>query len=207
MNKSEQPFWEESYKRKGKLDTFYGGKPSPDVVLAVSKLNKDSRVLDLGCGEGRNAIYLAQSGFNTTAIDISKSGIAKLKNVAVELGLEIESSVCDMRDFKFSQNYDLIVSHSCLQYIQRDEWKELIKKMKKATTAGGLHVMNIFTDEEPEPEDQKGLMVGLFKKGELVESYKDWKVIEYKPYVIEHTHPNGPTHKHAGESLVAQKLK
>ena len=202
-----KPFWEESYKRKGRLDTFYEGKPSPDVVLAASKLDKGSQILDLGCGEGRNAIYLAQLGFAVTASDISKPGIDKLRDTAKELGLKIGSSVCDMRNFDFSENYDLIISHSCFQYIPRKEWKGLIEKMKKATNAGGLHVINIFTDEEPEPEDQKGLMVGLFKKGELAKSYHDWKIIEYKPYVIEHTHPDGPTHKHAGESLVAQKLK
>ena len=89
-SKPRQPFWEESYKRKGKTDTFYDGKPSPDVILAGSMLDKGSCILDLGCGEGRNAIYLAQLGFKVMANDISKPGIDKLQKVSKELKLDIK---------------------------------------------------------------------------------------------------------------------
>ena len=94
---TKKPFWEESYRRPGKPDTFRGGKPSDDVVAAASMLAKGSTALDLGCGEGRNAIYLANIGFYTSAVDISKAGIDKLNNVAFEMGLNINSAICDMR--------------------------------------------------------------------------------------------------------------
>jgi len=73
-----KPFWEESYKRPGKLDTFGDGKPSELVVKAVATLPKGITALDLGCGEGRNTVYLASLGFKTYAADISESGIANL---------------------------------------------------------------------------------------------------------------------------------
>ena len=204
---SKQPFWERTYGRKGRMDTFCGGKPSPDVVLAASKLMSGAQALDMGCGEGRNSIHLAKSGLDTTAIDISKPGINKLKTVAVEMGLKIDASVCDMRDFQFTKKYDLILNHGCLYYICCDEWMELVDKMKKATVIGGYHVIDVFIDEIPEPEDQRGMMVGIFKKGELAELYKDWEIIESKSYRLDHTHPDGPTHKHAGESIVVRKIK
>ena len=78
MGIARKPFWEESYKRPGKLDTFGGGKPSPEVVAVASKMKPGLKALDLGCGEGRNALYLASIGFVTSAVDISKSGIQKV---------------------------------------------------------------------------------------------------------------------------------
>ena len=80
-----QAFWEESYRRKGRMDTFYGGKPSPDVEKAASMLEKGMRALDMGCGEGRNTIYLAQTGLVTEAFDISEAGIDKLNTLGAGL--------------------------------------------------------------------------------------------------------------------------
>ena len=151
-----KPFWEESYKRPGKLDTFRGGKPSNDVIAAASMLKKGSTALDLGCGEGRNAIYLASIGFDTSAIDISKPGIDKLNAAASEMGLNIKSSIYDMREYKLKRSYDLIVSHGCLHLVERKEWQKVINNIKNNTAPGGLNVICVFTDKLPEPEDQKG---------------------------------------------------
>lgn len=103
------PFWEESYRRPGKLDTFGGGKPSENVVAAASRLSAGASVLDLGCGEGRNAIFLSSLGYETSAIDISGAGIEKLNTVAKKMGLIVTSSVCDMRTYTFPRCFDLIV--------------------------------------------------------------------------------------------------
>jgi tellurite methyltransferase len=206
MMEKKKPFWEESYKRPGKLDTFGDGKPSEVVVKAAATLPKGIKALDLGCGEGRNALYLASLGFKTHASDISESGIAKLNDVANEKELAIDASVCDMREFKFPCKYDLIVCLGCLHLIPRHDWEILIKRMQENTVARGLHVIGVFTDTVPEPEDQRGLMVGLFKEGELLEHYRDWEILERHVYRFTHTHPGGITHEHAGNDIVARKL-
>jgi tellurite methyltransferase len=205
MLDKKKPFWEESYKRNGKLDTFGGGKPSEFVVKAAINFPPYSKALDLGCGEGRNAIYLADIGFKVTASDISESGIEKLRSVVTRRELDIDASVCDMRRFKFPHQFDLIVCMGCLHLIPQEDWKVLIKRLKLFTTAGGFHAVGVFTDTVPEPEDQRGLMVGLFKEGELLEQYKDWEIIEKKAYHFTHTHPDGPTHAHAGNEIIARK--
>jgi tellurite methyltransferase len=205
MTERKKPFWDDSYKRPGKLDTFGGGKPNDTVVKVASKLPVGTTALDLGCGEGRNALYLAGLGFQTYAFDISESGIEKLRTIANELGLKIDSLVCDMREYEFPYQFDLIVCQGCLHLIKREEWKGLIKRMKEFTTPGGQHIVGVFTDTVPEPEDQRGLMVGLFKEGELLEQYQDWEIIDSKVYRFSHTHPGGISHEHAGNEIIVRK--
>jgi tellurite methyltransferase len=199
------PFWEESYKRPGKLDTFGGGKPNQLVMKVASTLSRGIKALDVGCGEGRNALYLAGLGFQTTAFDISESGIQKIDSMAREKGLVIDTSVCDMRTFQFPCKFDFIICQGCLHLIERKEWKMMIERMKGFTVTGGVHVVGVFTDTVPEPEDQRGLMVGLFKERELQEQYKDWDIIESNAYRFAHTHPGGISHEHAGNDIVARK--
>jgi tellurite methyltransferase len=205
MGAIQKPFWEESYKRKGRLDTFGGGKPDKGVVTLATKMELPAKALDLGCGEGRNALYLAGLGFETSASDISESGIGKLKTVAGESHLDIDAEVNDMRQYVFKKSFDFIVCLGCLHLITRDEWPIVIANMKQHTVSGGVNFIGVFTDEVPEPEDQRGLMVGLFKEGELFGYYQDWEIIEKKSYIFEHTHPDGPTHKHAGNYIMARK--
>ena len=205
MTDRKKPFWEESYQRPGKLDTFGGGQPNESIVRAAFLIPAGARVLDIGCGEGRNALYLAGLGFQTSAFDISVSGIKKLREMADQRNLIIGASVCDMREYNFPHHYDLIVCQGCLHLIERAEWKLLINRMKKFTTPGGYHVTGVFTDTVPEPEDQRGLMIGLFKEGELEGQYHDWKIVESNTFRFHHTHPGGISHEHSGNEISARK--
>ena len=199
------PFWEKSYRRPGRLDTFGGGKPSPDVVAIASRLTPPAKILDLGCGEGRNALYLANLGHQIRAADISGAGIEKLNLTAQATNVEVHTVVCDMRDYDFSEQLDLIVCQGCLHLIERSEWQLVLQRMMDCTAPGGYHVVGVFTDTVPEPEDQAGLMVGLFQEGELFELYRGWEILEQQARIFEHEHPDGPRHAHAANSLTAIK--
>jgi tellurite methyltransferase len=75
----EQPFWEQTY---ADLNATTFGEPSEEIRKLVHLLPPRAKVLDLGCGEGRNALFLAQAGFDVTVVDISEAGIRKLRFVA-----------------------------------------------------------------------------------------------------------------------------
>ena len=202
---NKEPFWEDSYKRPGKMDTFGGGKPNEMVVRIAKALKPGAKVLDLGCGEGRNAIYLAQSGFNVTAFDISVAGIGKLLTVAREKLLKINAFVADMREYEYTQPFEMIVCVGCLHLIKREEWHPVIKKMKENTVRSGWNLVGVLTDTVPEPEDLRGWMTGLFKEGELAEQYHDWDIIERREYTFHDRHPNGFAHDHAANEVIAKK--
>ena len=65
-----KPFWESEYLNKNR-SVF--GKQSKEIEEIVSKLPDNAKILDVGCGDGRNALYLAAHGFHVDAFDISQN--------------------------------------------------------------------------------------------------------------------------------------
>lgn len=203
MNK--RPFWEESYRKTGSPDTFGGGKPSTELYDIVNRLPQGAKVLDLGCGEGRNVLFLAEKGLDVTAVDISEAGIAKLRHLADQKRLVIATEVQDMREYTFQDTYNLIVAHGCLHLIERQHWMSLLDRIKTHTNPEGYNVIAVFTDKIPPPEDIKEFIVGLFHEGELYQSYQGWRIILKESYEFDDEHPDNLKHRHAANKLVAQK--
>lgn len=203
MNK--KPFWEDGYKKIGSADTFCGGKPSAEFYDLIKELPHNSKVLDLGCGDGRNAIFLTENGFDVTAVDISATGIEKLQHLANVKGLSVATEIQDIRTYVFKSTYDLIIAHGCLHLIEREHWINLINKMKSHTNTRGYNVIVVFTDRILPPDDLKDFTIGLFHEGELFEFYKGWRIILQQSYVLEDEHPGGIKHKHPLNKIVAQK--
>ena len=199
-----QPFWEKAY-RDLATPAIRGGAPSQEIREIAAQLPPGARVLDLGCGEGRNALFLAECGFQVTAVDISATGIAKLNALARERGLDIHSEVADMRAYHFPERFDLIVSHGCLHLVEREFWQQLISRFKAHTNPGGLNVVVVFTDTLPPPEDLREFCVGLFHEGEVFSLYSDWEVVRRQSYTIHDQHPGTAPHTHPINKLVARK--
>lgn len=90
-----EPFWEKSY-----CDTAvsaFGIQPNPEVKAFLHLFNKDGNVLEAGCGEAKNAIYLAKNGFMyVDAFDLSENAIAKAKKIALTNGVQIHAFVQDL---------------------------------------------------------------------------------------------------------------
>ena len=68
-----KPFWEQTYRDKNS-STFYKG-PTVDLEEFYNLLAPESKVLDVGCGEGRNSIFLAKHGQTGHAVILSEAGI------------------------------------------------------------------------------------------------------------------------------------
>ena len=199
----QQPFWESAFKDLDGPSPF--GPPSEEFVELLSVLPRNASVLDLGCGDGRNALFLARHGCKVEAVDISHAAIAKLAAFAVREHLPIEARVCDLREHRFDGIYDLVIAHGCLHLLERPHWARLLAEAKNHTRPGGYHVMVVFTDALPAPEDLRLWMAGLFHEGELFGFYSDWTVLTKLSYVLEDEHPGGIRHRHPINKLVAQR--
>ncbi len=197
-----QPFWEKTYTN---IDVSTFGGPSQEIRDVAKQLRPGARALDLGCGEGRNALFLAECGFDVTAVDISAAGIRKLETLAQKKRLHVHTEVTDVRDYQFPHPFDLIASHGCLHLLERESWQRLIPLFKTQTNPGGLNVVVVFTDTIPPPDDLKDYCLGLFHEGEIFSLYSDWEPLLERSYVFEDEHPGSARHTHPVNKLVARK--
>ncbi|WDV46542.1 class I SAM-dependent methyltransferase [Clostridiaceae bacterium M8S5] len=82
-------------------------------------ISKYSNICEIGCGEGRDAISLAEKGFNITAVDISKEAIKKCKELSREKSIEVNWIVSDAIDLQKDVNmkFDYIYSIGTLHML------------------------------------------------------------------------------------------
>jgi tellurite methyltransferase len=198
------PLWETTY---ADLDAKSFGNASQEILDLIPLLPLGAKILDLGCGDGRNAIPLAQAGFTVTAIDISEAGIRKLNTMSAREELTIHCSVANMTRFEYPEEYDLIISHGCLHFVERRQWEEMIGQFKIHTAPLGFNVITVFTDAIPVSPDLAPLCVGLFREEELFERYSGWETILKKNYIFQDEHAEGIRHTHAVNKLVVRNCR
>ena len=110
-------------------DTYYQtenlfGEPYPELLKFYASLLQKGKLLDLGCGQGRDALALANLGFEVTGIDHSKVGIDQLNQIAQKNGLVINGIVGNIYEyFKFDQ-FEFILLDSMFHFGKRDLEKE-----------------------------------------------------------------------------------
>lgn len=200
------PFWEKAYQD----DTTNAFSAAPNSTLQEFEhlLHKNSNILEIGCGEGQNVLYLAKEGYcNIDAFDLSEHGIAKVKQRCQDADIMLNAFVADLTTYQFEKQYDMIMSFGTLHFVHKDDWKNFIYRAKEHTAAGGIHIMQIFTDTVPASADIAPFAIGLAKDGEIRELYADWEILQFKSYVFEDEHPDVPKHFHASNKIVARFSK
>lgn len=206
MIEKQIPFWEAGYQNMD--DITFSAVPNQTVTELEPLFDKSWNILDVGCGEGQNSIYLAKHGFsNVDAFDISEYGIAKVHKICEYEKVNLNAYVADLTKYSFDKMYDLIMSFGTLHFVQKDDWKRFLTDAKKHTNIGGIHIMQLFTDTVPASADIAPFAIGLAKDEEIKSLYKDWEILQFKSYVFEDEHPNVPKHLHASNKIVARRTQ
>ena len=202
---TDQPFWEQTYSDR-RVSTFSKG-PTVDIQEFYGIFPPHSLVLDVGCGEGRNSIFLAKQGHIVDAFDLSENGIAKAREIAQAQGASVNFFPCDLGEFVFPKEYGVILSHGVLHLPYREVRDRFIQDMQRHTKVGGYHAVGVFTDRKPATPDNAPFTHSLFAVGELPEKYKGWEIVHHQEGVFTDTHPGGIHHEHAYERIIARKIK
>ena len=200
----DKPFWEIGYHDRT-ASTFAKG-PTNDVAEFHTNFKPNSRILDVGCGEGRNAIFLAAHGHAVDAFDLSEAGIAKAKAIAAGKGLKINFFVCDIGDYAFDEDYDAILSHGVLHLPEKVVRDAFLTEAQRHTRLGGYNLIAVFTNRLPATPDNAPFTKSLFDVGELPAKYADWTIITHDEGTLNDSHPGGVSHEHAYERVIAQKI-
>lgn len=160
------------------LNSRYGLNPAHSEVVEACKVIQPCDTLDMGCSNGRNALYLGQLGFNVTAIDVNPGAIDSLQSIIAQEQMDnIKALVRDINKANLVEQYGFISCTVTLMFVSPANVDAVIADMQKCTVAGGynLIVCAMSTDENPCPVP----FPFTLKAGQLREAYAGWDLIKY----------------------------
>lgn len=125
-------FWDERY---GSTDRVWSGQPNPQLVDRVTSLVRGS-VLDVGCGEGADAVWLARQGWDVTGIDVSQVALDKAALHAADAGVEVDWQQVDLAGWTGEPGaYDLVSAQ--FMYLPQPALTELYRVLGDCVAPGG----------------------------------------------------------------------
>jgi tellurite methyltransferase len=195
-------------------DQKYGGKsfywttrPSTTCFEVLRRMppERPLKLLEIGCGEGRNAVFFARNGYEVHAFDLSEKGVEKTKRFADQAQVVVHVFRADLNIFRLTQTYDILFSTGTLHSSHPSIREELFDNYKAFTAEGGLNVFSVFVRKPfigPAPDADPNSH--LWRSGELFTIYHDWQ-IEWCVEEIFDDSSGGIPHKHAVNRLIARK--
>jgi 2-polyprenyl-3-methyl-5-hydroxy-6-metoxy-1,4-benzoquinol methylase len=101
------------------------GAPYPELLDLYTKLPVKGKLLDIGCGQGRDAIPLARLGFEVTGIDNAAVGIAQLNKIAAQERLPLTGVVADIYAYSGFDAFDFILMDSMFHFGKKEREQEV----------------------------------------------------------------------------------
>jgi tellurite methyltransferase len=170
-----------------------------------ARLPAGARVLDLGCGEGRDSVFFAERGFDVTGVDVARSGLAKAERLAGARGVRVRWVCGDIGGLATRRlgdgSFDLVYSCGSVHYVPRTVRGRLFRRLQALTRTEGLHAHVVFTDRAIYKE--KGERIDYFTPGELAAVYADWRIEACEARFID-CRQDGTIHRHSVEQIVAR---
>ena len=203
---------ETPYDQRYAGDEFYWSKEPSSMCPRVLEMVQPGagfrpKLIDLGCGEGRDIVYFARHGFEVVGLDLSPVGLAKAEQLAKEAGVHIETIHADILDHALEDTYDVIFSTGTLQFLPPRVREQRFENYKAHTSSDGVHVISVIVDKPflpPAPDLDAGER--LFKSGELSSYYWDWEIVTCVEEIFD-CQSGGVPHKHAIARIIARRYR
>ena len=187
---------------------YWGTTPGSfcDELIALCPPSPDKKVLDIGCGEGKDAVYMAQKGYDVTAFDITENGIRKTLRLAEERGVKVNAYVDDINTFDINEKFDIVYSTGTVQYLFDENKKGFFGKLDKITKNHGLVFINVFV-EKPflELPPDWDIEEKMWRSGELFTYLSGWKFLRTDEVIFE-DNSGGILHFHCMDTIICEKM-
>lgn len=192
-------------KKEDYFSKKYNMTPTHSEVKSAVESIRPCKVLDLGCGQGRNSLFLSLLGYDVTAWDHNENSLAFLTSTAEKENLNIQTALYNINDANIQENYDFILSTVVFMFLDRNAIPAIIDNMQSHTNAGGynLIVAAMSTNDVPCPMP----FSFTFKEGELKNYYQGWELIKYQEEMgeLHKTDENGNRIKMKFVTMLAKK--
>jgi len=157
-------------------EPHFNTKPNA-FLMEIAKTRKPGTALDVGMGQGRNSIWLAQQGWEVTGFDPAERAVALARETAQRLSVHLKAEIRRMEDFDFGERrWDLIL----LSYVGARETAETVQRALKP---GGVVVIEAFHRDATKSGPIGGAVV--FDTGELPSLFPQLRVVRYEEPMAE----------------------
>lgn len=201
-------------KRYTNSKAAFGDKPEQILVDYYKQIDNSQPVLDLGAGQGRHALFLADKGFGVEALEPSEVGLNQIKEKAEAENLPVFLTLGTMAEFEPKvDSYSAILMFGFIQMLRPEEIKQLLINIENWTASGSLLFVTAFSTDEPSFEKHKkddkhlggnsfedcsGFVRTYLEKNELKKMFENYETLFYNERLTEmHHHGDGNEHQHA----------
>lgn len=189
---------------------FWGREPGR-LVRHLNRYVPDFRnviVLDAGCGEGKNAAFLAERGAHVRAVDVSEVAIKNGKSAFDMKEGVIRWEVEDIRSIDLGvEIYDIVIAYGLLHCLTTEfDVCNVVHKFQAATRIGGYNVVCALNSRHQELSAHPDLTPTLLLHERYVALYSGWEILEVSDTDLTEIHPhNNISHTHSLTRMLARK--
>ncbi len=163
--------------------------------------DQQGTVLDAGCGDGKNSLYLEGQGFQVLGVDQSRTALAALRRRAATASQVIRGRylAADIEDFATDETFDVVVSYGLYHCLDRDRRAAVHRRVQDRVKPGGIVVFTCLIDGVPLAADHFDIQVWLPSESEIqhlfegdrynIEHWEIGSIVEsHPPLVSVHEH-------------------
>jgi SAM-dependent methyltransferase len=132
------------------------GQPSSELarVVAEEKI-QPCRAIELGCGTGINAVWLAQQGFDVTAVDITPLAIERARRRAIAAGVTVRFELADVLDLReHYEPFPFFFDRGCYHAVRDLDVRAYLRTLERVTAPGSLGLVLTGNARDPHPPGQ-----------------------------------------------------
>ena len=108
-----------------------------------------ARVLDLGCGQGRDALMVARHGHSVLGVDISGTGVQQMKEDANRENLQIQGAIADITDYEIDEDFDVVILDRVLHMLKEEVRIGVLKRVMRRVLPGGFILIADMQSNKP----------------------------------------------------------
>lgn len=212
--------WQEQrYRNNGMV---WGREPGPTVEGAADVFVRRGckKVLVIGCGYGREVMYLAQQGLQVIGMDFSHEGIKLAEQWREEEGVEnVSFYQGDALDLQFPDgSFDAIFTHKVIHQFRAEDRQKMISEMHRVLKQDGIFVLSDLSKADPEFGEGEEIETNMFERSkrsyrplyflshEMLHEFEPFKLLHVEEIDFWETHPGeNYEHKHAFMQVIGKK--